>query len=86
MCVCVCVCVSYSKHQVFENATLASLLPTGGEGSGGGGGGGSGKDNSPAVAAEGGVKIKHTVPPRPKDMSQGDLAESALPATAHWYV
>ncbi len=75
---CVCVCALCSKHQVFENATLASLLPTGGEGSG--------KESTPTMAAEGGVKIKHTILPRPKDSYQADLAESALPATAHWYV
>ena len=74
-----CLYALCSKHQVFENATLASLLPTGGEG-------GSGKDATSTVAAEGGVKIKHTIlPPRAKDTYQADLAESALPATAHWY-
>lgn len=72
------VCVSvYSKHQVFENATLASLLPAGS----------TSKDHAPSITAEGGVKIKHTVIPRSKDSFQLDLtAESALPATAHWYV
>ena len=80
--VCVCVCVRVcvcSKHQVFENATLASLLPTAA-------GEGSGKENAPSVPAEGGVKIKHTILPRAKDTFQADLPESALPATAHWYV
>lgn len=62
---------------MFENATLASLLPAGNLG----------KDHTTSVMAEGGVKIKHTVIPRNKDGMQpnNDLAaESALPATALW--
>ena len=44
------------------------------------------KDHTPSLSAEGGVKIKHTpIPPRAKEVYQADLAESALPATAHWY-
>jgi len=60
---------------VFENATLASLLPAS-----------SLKDNTPVITAEGGVKIKHTILHRNKESLQQDLAESALPATAHWLV
>ena len=63
---------------MFENATLASSLPTVT----------GGKEHAPSVIGEGGVTIKHTVlPTRNKESVQADLtAESALPATAHWWV
>ena len=48
------------------------------------GGSGGGRDHIPSLPVEGGVKIKHNVVPRNKEVFQPDAAESALPVTAHW--
>lgn len=74
-----CLPTSYhSKHQVFEHATLTSLLTGAGVGA---------KDYTPSLVTEGGLKTKHTAnTQRSRDPVLSDASESALPSSAHWSV
>ena len=76
--------LTHRKHQVFEHATLASSLQSGGNSVGVGGGGA--KDHSLSLVSDGGLKVKHVITQRSGDTGLSDVNESALPATAHWSV
>lgn len=75
LCVCVCLFV-YSKHQVYETATLAAAnVPASFKDM-------QQKESVVMGTTGGGVKIKHVTHNKPA--AAMDTAESALPATASW--